>query len=77
MRHISCGVALRYGEKPAGAAHGKLAEGVFTAPVLLEMANEKGIEMPVAAAVVAILAGRASVDEATEALMTRPFRAEG
>jgi hypothetical protein len=27
--------------------------------------------------VVAILAGRASVDEATEALMTRPFRAEG
>jgi hypothetical protein len=27
--------------------------------------------------VVAILTGRASVDEATEALMTRPFRAEG
>jgi glycerol-3-phosphate dehydrogenase (NAD(P)+) len=41
------------------------------------MANAKGIEMPIAAAVVAILAGRISVDEATETLMTRPFRAEG
>ena len=41
------------------------------------MANEKGIEMPIAAAVVAILAGRASVDEAIDTLMTRPFRAEG
>jgi glycerol-3-phosphate dehydrogenase (NAD(P)+) len=40
------------------------------------MANEKGVEMPIAAAVVAILAGRSSVDEATEALMTRPFRSE-
>jgi glycerol-3-phosphate dehydrogenase (NAD(P)+) len=74
-RNYSLGIALGKGD-PARAG-GKLAEGVFTAPVLLEMANEKGIEMPVAAAVVAILAGRASVDEATEALMTRPFRAEG
>jgi glycerol-3-phosphate dehydrogenase (NAD(P)+) len=74
-RNYSFGIALGKGD-PAGAG-GKLAEGIFTAPVLLEMANEKGIEMPVAAAVVAILAGRASVDEATEALMTRPFRAEG
>ena len=41
------------------------------------MANEKGVEMPIAAAVVAILAGRSSVNEATEALMTRPFRSEG
>jgi glycerol-3-phosphate dehydrogenase (NAD(P)+) len=41
------------------------------------MANEKGIEMPIAAAVVAILAGRTSVDEAVETLMTRPFRSEG
>jgi len=74
-RNYSFGIALGKGD-PARAG-GKLAEGIFTAPVLLEMANEKGIEMPVAAAVVAILTGRASVDEATEALMTRPFRAEG
>src|SRR6201982_3416810 len=53
------------------------AEGLFTAPVLVEMANAKGVDMPIANAVVDILAGRASVDEATETLMTRPFRAEG
>ena len=74
-RNYSFGVALGKGD-PAQAG-GKLAEGIFTAPVLLEMANEKGVEMPIAAAVVAILAGRSSVDEATEALMTRPFRSEG
>jgi glycerol-3-phosphate dehydrogenase len=32
--------------------------------------------MPIASAVVAILEGRASVDEATETLLTRPFRSE-
>jgi glycerol-3-phosphate dehydrogenase (NAD(P)+) len=73
-RNYSFGVALGKGD-PAQAS-GKLAEGIFTAPVLLDMANEKGVEMPIAAAVVAILAGRSSVDEATEALMTRPFRSE-
>ena len=74
-RNYSFGIAL--GEGDPALAGGKLAEGIFTAPVLLEMANEKGIEMPIAAAVVAILAGRASVDEAIDTLMTRPFRAEG
>jgi len=43
----------------------------------VEMANAKGVDMPIANAVVDILAGRASVDEATETLLTRPFRAEG
>src|SRR6185295_8756692 len=74
-RNYSFGVALGKGD-PAQAG-GKLAEGIFTAPVLLEMANEQGVEMPIAAAVVAILAGRSSVDEAVETLMTRPFRSEG
>jgi glycerol-3-phosphate dehydrogenase (NAD(P)+) len=80
-RNYSLGIALGKG----GAAHagapaptgGKLAEGVFTAPVLLEMARAHGIEMPIAAAVTDILAGTASVDAAVEALLTRPFRAEG
>src|ERR1700730_4485409 len=35
-RNFSFGVALGKGERPDGAAHGKLAEGAFTAPVLLE-----------------------------------------
>ncbi len=74
-RNYSFGLALgKGGPAQTGAT---LAEGVFTAPVLLEMANDKGIDMPIASAVVAILAGRASVDEAIETLLTRPFRAEG
>jgi glycerol-3-phosphate dehydrogenase (NAD(P)+) len=74
-RNYSYGVALGRGEK-AQALHA-LAEGIFTAPVLVEMAKDKGIDMPIASAVADILAGRASVDAATETLLTRPFRAEG
>ena len=74
-RNYSYGVALGRGEK-AQAPHA-LAEGIFTAPVLVEMAKDKGIDMPIAGAVADILAGRASVDAATETLLTRPFRAEG
>ncbi|MFN3659597.1 MAG: NAD(P)H-dependent glycerol-3-phosphate dehydrogenase [Pseudolabrys sp.] len=75
-RNFSCGVALGKGEAAATAAHGKLAEGVFTAPVLLEMAREKGIEMPISEAVAAVLAGKLSVDAAIESLLTRPLKAE-
>jgi len=75
-RNFSCGVALGKGEKPETAAHGKLAEGVFTAPVLLEMAREKSVEMPVSTAVAAVLAGKMRVDEAIESLLTRPLKSE-
>ena len=75
-RNFSCGVALGKGEKPDGAAHGKLAEGAFTAPVLLEMARAKNVEMPVCAAVAAVLAEKLSVDAAIESLLTRPIKSE-
>jgi glycerol-3-phosphate dehydrogenase (NAD(P)+) len=75
-RNFSCGVALGKGEKPDSAAHGKLAEGVFTAPVLLEMAREKNVEMPISAAVAAVLAEKLNVDEAIESLLTRPLKSE-
>jgi glycerol-3-phosphate dehydrogenase (NAD(P)+) len=75
-RNFSCGVALGKGEKPDSAAHGKLAEGIFTAPVLLEMAREKNVEMPISVAVAAVLSGKLSVDEAIESLLTRPLKSE-
>ncbi|HEX3341424.1 MAG TPA: NAD(P)H-dependent glycerol-3-phosphate dehydrogenase [Pseudolabrys sp.] len=75
-RNFSCGVALGKGEKPDTAAHGKLAEGIFTAPVLLEMAREKKVEMPISVAVAAVLSGKLSVDEAIESLLTRPLKSE-
>jgi glycerol-3-phosphate dehydrogenase (NAD(P)+) len=75
-RNFSCGVALGKGEKPDTAAHGKLAEGVFTAPVLLEMARDKNVEMPISSAVAAMLSGKMSVDAAIESLLTRPLKSE-
>ena len=75
-RNFSCGVALGKGETPDTAAHGKLAEGVFTAPALLEMARVKNVEMPISTAVAAVLAQTISVDAAIESLLTRPLKSE-
>ena len=53
-----------------------VAEGAFTAPILARLAAERGIDMPVVAAVDALVAGRASVDEVLEALLARPLKDE-
>ena len=71
-RNFSLGFALGRGE-PVSAA---LAEGAFTASVLLDMAIEAGVDMPVAAAVAAVLENKIGVDAAIEALLTRPLRGE-
>jgi glycerol-3-phosphate dehydrogenase (NAD(P)+) len=74
-RNFSFGVNLGRGQEP-GEIRGGLAEGVFTAPVLVEMARDRGVEMPISAAVAALLVERLSVSEAIESLLTRPLRAE-
>lgn len=76
-RNFSLGLALGQG-RTVEEAHrdGRLAEGMFTASVLVEMANERGVEMPIAGAVAAMLGGQISVDGAIESLLTRPLRAE-
>ena len=74
-RNFSFGAVLGRGEKPE-TIHAGLAEGVFTAPVLLDMARERGVDMPISAAVVALLSGRTSVDAVIESLLARPLRAE-
>jgi glycerol-3-phosphate dehydrogenase (NAD(P)+) len=75
-RNFTFGVNLGRGQKPR-EIHGGLAEGVFTAPVLLAMARERAVDMPIASAVAALLAGTMSVNEAIESLLTRPLKAEG
>lgn len=75
-RNFALGAALGRGEAPLEAAHGKLAEGAFTAAALVAMAKERGVEMPIAEAVDAILSGAIGVDQAIEALLMRPLRAE-
>ena len=74
-RNFSFGAALGRGQRPS-EIHGGLAEGVFTAPVLLEMARARGVDMPISAAVAALLDEKMSVGEAIELLLTRPLRAE-
>ncbi len=73
-RNFSFGTALGRGEKPSREI---LSEGEATAPVLIEMADEKNIDMPVARAVAAVLGGAVTINEAMDMLLTRPFRAEG
>ena len=72
-RNFALGIALGRGEAPPP---GKLAEGQFTAPVLVELAASQGVDMPVSNAVAAILAGKITIDAAIEGLLTRPFKAE-
>jgi glycerol-3-phosphate dehydrogenase (NAD(P)+) len=73
-RNFSLGIALGRGDR---APRDKLAEGEFTAPVLIELAASKNVDMPVSNAVAAILSGATTIDEAIESLLTRPFKAEG
>ncbi|MBI3701461.1 MAG: NAD(P)-dependent glycerol-3-phosphate dehydrogenase [Afipia sp.] len=73
-RNFSFGMALGRGERPS---RDKLSEGEFTAPVLVELARDKKVDMPVANAVAAVLSGALTVNEAIEMLLTRPFKAEG
>jgi glycerol-3-phosphate dehydrogenase (NAD(P)+) len=72
-RNFALGIALGRGEPPPP---GKLAEGEFTAPVLVELAASQQVDMPVSTAVAAILSGAMSIDAAIESLLTRPFKAE-
>jgi len=73
-RNFALGIALGRGEQPPP---GKLAEGEFTAPVLIELAASQDVDMPVSNAVAAILSGAVTIDAAIESLLTRPFKAEG
>jgi len=75
-RNFSFGLALGEGKNLEEAGGGKLAEGVFTASVLLELACAAQIDMPITEAVAAILAGRLGLDDAINGLLARPFKSE-
>lgn len=77
-RNFSLGFALGQGQSLEAALSGKLsvAEGAATAPALNALAKKHGVEMPICAAVDAILSGAIKVDAAIDALLNRPFKAE-
>jgi glycerol-3-phosphate dehydrogenase (NAD(P)+) len=78
-RNYSLGLGIGQGRSAAELmANSKtVAEGAFTAPVLARLARDKGVDMPIVDAVDALITGRANVDQALDALLTRPPRAEG
>jgi glycerol-3-phosphate dehydrogenase (NAD(P)+) len=78
-RNFSLGKGIGEGARPADllADRRTVAEGAFTAPVLKRAAGALGVDMPIVAAVCALLAEEASVDEVVGRLLARPLRAEG
>jgi glycerol-3-phosphate dehydrogenase (NAD(P)+) len=73
-RNFALGLALGRGQP---RPRDRLAEGEFTAPVLMELAAAENVDMPVSNAVADILRGATTIDDAIESLLTRPFKAEG
>jgi len=77
-RNFSLGKGLGEGKAAAQllADRRTVAEGAFTAPVLLEAARARSVEMPVTAAVCSLLAAESSVRDVIGTLLARPLRAE-
>jgi glycerol-3-phosphate dehydrogenase (NAD(P)+) len=75
-RNFAFGLALGQGKGVAVASGGKLAEGAYTAQVLMTMARARGVDMPIADAVDRIISGTAQVREAVTALLARPIKSE-
>ena len=77
-RNHTLGVALGKGEKLADflAARRSVAEGVSSAAAAAALARRLDVDMPIVFAVKAILHHGAKIDDAIEALLTRPFKEE-
>lgn len=78
-RNFSLGMALGEGrslDEILGQRR-TVTEGVTSATATLQRAAALGVEMPITAAVAAIVAGQLGVEDAMRQLLARPFRAEG
>lgn len=75
-RNFSLGYRLARNEEQDANPLIGISEGAWTAPVLLEMALDLGIEMPVTEAVVRVLSGETSCSSEANALLSRPLRME-
>lgn len=77
-RNMSLGMALGQGRRMEDVlgARKSVSEGVYTASAVAELAKEHGLDLPICEGVHKVVSGEASVDEAIEGLLARPFRAE-
>lgn len=72
-RNFSYGFAVGSGHSTEGL---KLAEGVATAPVAAKLCHDKNIVAPIIDAVACLLDRRITIDQAVNALITRPLKSE-
>ncbi len=72
-RNFARGLALGSGRGPAS---GKTVEGIATAEAACDLAEQHGIDMPLTRVIAAVLAGKTSVPEAMDALLSRPLKQE-
>jgi glycerol-3-phosphate dehydrogenase (NAD(P)+) len=77
-RNMSLGHALGQGQslEEILGARKSFTEGVHSAGAVVALAKKHGVEMPICEAVYSVVKGEWSVDEAIEALLSRPLRAE-
>jgi glycerol-3-phosphate dehydrogenase (NAD(P)+) len=77
-RNFALGKALGEGAEADSlmADRRTVAEGAFSAPVLAELARARGIAMPIADAVAALVSGAIRARAMADALLARPLRSE-
>jgi glycerol-3-phosphate dehydrogenase (NAD(P)+) len=78
-RNFSLGLALGQGQDAAAylREQATVAEGAATAAPLVDLARQKGVEMPICEGVASILESKASVDAVIEGLLNRPLKEDG
>ncbi len=77
-RNMSLGQALGQGQSldEILGARKSITEGVHSAGAVVALARKQGVDMPICEAVYHVVKGAIGVDDAVEALLSRPLRAE-
>ena len=77
-RNFRFGLALGHGQRTADILAGQsfVTEGVATAPALVRRALQARANVPICAAVAAVVGGRITLEQAMTALLARPLRDE-
>lgn len=77
-RNRTVGVRLGKGETLAHIIKnlGSVAEAVYSAPLVLQLATKHGVEMPVTEHVVDLLSGKRTVTEMASSMLSRPIKRE-
>ncbi|RFB05218.1 NAD(P)H-dependent glycerol-3-phosphate dehydrogenase [Parvularcula marina] len=77
-RNFSLGYEIGQGRAVADILKERrtVAEGAATAPILVRLAKEAGVEMPIAEGVATLIEGHKPLSSVVEELLTRPLKSE-